>query len=338
MRIAAVVVTSGRPRELQTLLQALALQNRHPDCILVVENIPTPETAKALALHPDVRHIVSHRNLGGAGGFALGILTALADGATHVWLMDDDGLPEQDSCLADLFACAEEFGADVTSPVIVDINDAKRLAFPYFIGRKRLHERAHLEQQTVIRHFAHLFNGALITAATFARYGIPDYRLFLRGDEVDFLQRVLRGGGLVVSLPAIAFRHPSGASETFPIIGGRLNAVVPTGHFKQYHFFRNRGYLLRRHKSVLQALSDLIRYPWYYIVSQGGDWRGLGWCFHLMAQGWREDFKPYSNPPADVGNARTSAPPTRTVADRGMAAFDQGHAPASEADPYRPSA
>jgi rhamnopyranosyl-N-acetylglucosaminyl-diphospho-decaprenol beta-1,3/1,4-galactofuranosyltransferase len=295
-RIAAVVVTLDRPHDLDLLLQSLGGQRRHADLVIVVDNGNLPETASVVDAHPGARHIACARNLGGAGGFALGILTALAEGATHVWLMDDDGRPEGPDCLATLLSKSFHLQADLTSPVIVDIDDGDVLAFPYPAGTSRTTRRRDLDGNGVIEDFAHLFNGALVRAEAFARYGIPDYRLFLRGDEVDFLHRVRRGGGLVVTVPEVAFRHPSGVPETFPIVRGRLNAVVPQGTFKQYHFFRNRGYLLRRHKLVLQALSDIVRYPWYFLAHRRGDWQGLGWWLGLMRQGWREDFRPYEPP------------------------------------------
>ena len=301
--IAVVVVTLDRPHDLGLLLQSLGGQSRQADLVIVVDNGGMPETAAVVAAHPDVRHIACARNLGGAGGFALGILTALSEGATHVWLMDDDGRPEAVDCLAVLLSKGTHLKADVTSPVIVDIDNGDVLAFPYPAGTSRTTRRRDLDRSGVIEHFAHLFNGALVRDEAFARYGIPDYRLFLRGDEIDFLHRVRRSGGLVVTIPEVAFRHPSGAPETFPILQGRLNAVVPQGTFKQYHFFRNRGYLLRRHKLVRRALSDIVRYPWYFLAHRRGDWRGLGWWLGLMRQGWREDFRPYEpptyRPPAD---------------------------------------
>jgi len=291
-QIAAVVVTLDRPHDLDLLLQSLDGQSRQADFILVVDNGGMPETAAVVAAHPGVRHVACARNLGGAGGFALGILTALAEGATHVWLMDDDGRPEEADCLAALLSNSIHLEADVISPVIVDIDDGDALAFPYPAGTSRTTQRRDLDRNRVIKHFAHLFNGALIRCETFARYGIPDYRLFLRGDEIDFLHRVRRGGGLVVTLPGVAFRHPSGGPETFPIVQGRLNAVVPQGAFKQYYFFRNRGYLLRRHKLVLQALSDVVRYPWYFLAYRRGDWRGAGWGVGLFLPRGGEGIPP----------------------------------------------
>jgi rhamnopyranosyl-N-acetylglucosaminyl-diphospho-decaprenol beta-1,3/1,4-galactofuranosyltransferase len=268
-------------------------QSRQADLVIVIDNGCMPETAAVVAAHAGVRHIACAHNLGGAGGFALGILTALSEGATHVWLMDDDGRPEGADCLAVLLSKSNHLKADVTSPLIVDINDGDVLAFPYPAGILRTTRRRDLDGNRVIEHFAHLFNGALIRAETFASYGIPDYRLFIRGDEIDFMHRVRRGGGLVVTIPEAAFRHPSGQSETFPILRGGLNAVVPQGAFKQYYFFRNRGYLLRRHKLFRQALSDMLRYPWYFLAYRRGDWRGLGQWLSLMRQGWREEFRPY---------------------------------------------
>lgn len=292
-QVVAVVVTMRRPRELAALLASLASQDHPAGAVIVVENGADPETADVVARHPSARHVRSQANLGGAGGFALGILLALADGATHVWLMDDDGRPEDATCLDGLLAACDRYDADVVSPVIVDIERPSRLAFPYFIGGKRLTRTDEVANHPAIWNFAHLFNGALVRASAFARFGVPDYRLFLRGDEVDFLHRVRRGGGRLVSVGDVRFRHPSGESETLPILNGRLNAIVPQGELKRFYFFRNRGYLLKRHRLVRQAVSDLVRYPWYFLVSRRGDWRGLLEWGRLSLRGLLEDFRPF---------------------------------------------
>lgn len=293
-RIVAVIVTMARPRELEALLDSLDRQRLRPDATIVVENTPRRETAEVLRRHPEVRHLVSQRNLGGAGGFSYGILSALADGATHVWLMDDDGLPLEPDCLGALAAASDARRAELVSPVIVDIEDASRLAFPYLVGGRWLWTRREVEAAGgPLRRTAHLFNGALIRAEAFSRFGIPDYRLFLRGDETDFLFRVLRGGGQVLTLPEVAFRHPSGNGDKVRLLGGLLHAVVPPDPGKQFYFFRNRGYLLRRHRLVMQALHDAARYSLYFLWVHRGDFRGLArWC-RIVALGMREDFRPY---------------------------------------------
>jgi rhamnopyranosyl-N-acetylglucosaminyl-diphospho-decaprenol beta-1,3/1,4-galactofuranosyltransferase len=53
---------------------------------------------------------VSRRNLGGAGGFALGMLHALALGADWVWCADDDGRPADETVLATLLDVRRRHG------------------------------------------------------------------------------------------------------------------------------------------------------------------------------------------------------------------------------------
>ena len=75
-------------------------------------------------------YLGSRRNLGGAGGFALGMLHALALGADWVWLADDDGRPQDRDVLATLLACADKHGLAEVSPMVCDLDDPDRLAFP----------------------------------------------------------------------------------------------------------------------------------------------------------------------------------------------------------------
>ena len=292
-RIAIVIVTRNRPAELSHLLTAIGEQHRQPNSVIVVENGNDTATGDVVRAHSHILHLSNVGNLGGAGGFAYGILAALAQDASLIWVMDDDGLPEDQNCLLNLAAVAEKTSAHIVSPIVIDIKDSSILAFPYYVGLKRFRSKVDIQKLPRIVGFAHLFNGALISAEAFRRFGIPDYRLFIRGDEVDFMNRVRRGGGHILTLPHIGFRHPSGAPETVPLLGGYLNAVVPHGDLKRFYFFRNRGYLVREHRLVLQFCSDLIRYPAYFLFKQRGDWRGFVRWVHLTLRGFRKDFTPF---------------------------------------------
>jgi rhamnopyranosyl-N-acetylglucosaminyl-diphospho-decaprenol beta-1,3/1,4-galactofuranosyltransferase len=179
--------------------------------------------------------------------------------------------------------------------------------------------RKEASETLLVRDFAHLFNGTLVPAEAFSRFGLPDYRLFLRGDEMDFLHRVLRGGGLVLTVTACAFCHPSGMPEAVPVFGGLLHAVVPPEPAKQFYFFRNRGYLLRRHRLYAQALHDLLRYGWYFLILRRGDRHGLHRWLRLMALGMHEDFRPCSviekeEPVGQQGRMREATAPARNAA------------------------
>ena len=94
-RIVCVVVTFNRRPLLMESLAAIRAQTRRPDAIIVVDNASSDGTSDALRSEfADVEAVVLTRNTGGAGGFAVGMAMALADGADLVWLLDDDAVAE----------------------------------------------------------------------------------------------------------------------------------------------------------------------------------------------------------------------------------------------------
>ncbi len=93
------MVTHRRPDELAKSLDALTTQSRALDHLVVVDNDDDERVRDLVAGQPvQTTYIGSRRNLGGAGGFALGMLHALALGADWVWLADDDGRPQDRTC------------------------------------------------------------------------------------------------------------------------------------------------------------------------------------------------------------------------------------------------
>jgi len=94
--VVAVVVTWNRAELLVRSLFAILGQTAPPDRVLVVDNASTDETASVLGRQFDDRvDVISLReNVGGAGGFAAGIVRALEYRPDAVWLMDDDTIPE----------------------------------------------------------------------------------------------------------------------------------------------------------------------------------------------------------------------------------------------------
>ena len=86
------------------MLDGLAAQTRPPDAVFVVDNASTDHTREVLH-RDDLPLRVTHAedNLGGAGGFHLGVKTAYEAGYDRIWLMDDDVVPTPE-CLAVLMA------------------------------------------------------------------------------------------------------------------------------------------------------------------------------------------------------------------------------------------
>ena len=78
--VAVVVVTYNRAELLTGCLDGLAASQHRPDAVYVVDNASTDRTAEVLAERQGrgdlpLHVITSEHNLGGAGGFHLGLST-----------------------------------------------------------------------------------------------------------------------------------------------------------------------------------------------------------------------------------------------------------------------
>src|SRR6476660_4695819 len=197
--VCAVVVTHRRPDELAKSVDAVCAQTRAPDHLVVVDNDDDARVRDIVTGQPvATTYLGSRRNLGGAGGFALGMLHALALGADWIWLADDDGRPQDRTVLATLLDCAGRHALAEVSPMVCNLDEPDQLAFPLrrgLVWRRRASElRTEGAGQDLLPGIASLFNGALFRAATVEAVGVPDLRLFVRGDEVALHRRLVRSG------------------------------------------------------------------------------------------------------------------------------------------------
>jgi rhamnopyranosyl-N-acetylglucosaminyl-diphospho-decaprenol beta-1,3/1,4-galactofuranosyltransferase len=216
------------------------------------------------------------------------MLHALAMGAGWIWLADDDGRPADDTVLATLLAEAQQRRLAEVSPVVADINTPERLAFP--LRRGLTWKRTTSELGTdFLPGIASLFNGALFRAATLDVIGVPDYRLFVRGDEVEMHRRLLRSGLPFGTSLKVAYLHPDGSDEFKPMLGGRFHAQDPGDPIKRYYTYRNRGYLLSQPGMRKIGALELIRFGLYFVGVRRDPKAFVEWL-RLVRQGRRERF------------------------------------------------
>lgn len=304
-RIIGVVVTHKRRELLAESLKVLSTQTRPLDHLIVIDNACEDDVRELVEATPmPVTYIGSQHNLGGAGGFALGMLHALALGADRVWLADDDGRPEGPEVLAILLACAQKHGLAEVSPVVCDIDNPDLLAFPLRRGivwrrrRSELHEAADTAsgggagadpESDLLPGIASLFNGALFTAEAIDAVGVPDLRLFVRGDEVELHRRLVRSGLLFGTCLETAYLHPNGADEFKPILGGRMHTQYPDNKVKRYFTYRNRGYLLSQPGLRKLLPQEFARFGWFFLI-QRRDVAGFRDWLRLRKLGRQERF------------------------------------------------
>jgi rhamnopyranosyl-N-acetylglucosaminyl-diphospho-decaprenol beta-1,3/1,4-galactofuranosyltransferase len=226
MRVLAAVVTYNRRELLSRCLDQLEAQSRPIDQILVINNGSTDGT---LAMLQDRGILfVTQENVGSAGGWHRGIQHALEHGYEAVWLMDDDGYPDQQALMTLIAALRD--GVACASSVVVREDDPSRFVFPFpaldghglpvLFGRPRK-----IPTMTGLRSiapagrypFAHFFNGALLSVSAVRKVGTVDRSFFVFGEEVDYFFR-LRAAGQVISVLSALHYHPDVSQRPYTLM------------------------------------------------------------------------------------------------------------------------
>lgn len=208
-RVCAVVVTHDRAELLSRCLDGLGAQTRRLDLVVVVDNASSDHTPEVLAARTDLPLLVrrSEENLGGAGGFHLGVVTALEQGADRVWLMDDDVVPAPgcldallDAQVAAALAVREDRGGSLVEKAAVEFDlrrpwvvRPKRSTVESVYGRREAMP-PHAEVQNVS------FEGFLVHREVVDRVGPPDASMFIFYDDVDWALRMRAAGFRILAV------------------------------------------------------------------------------------------------------------------------------------------
>jgi len=203
--VAVVVVTYNRADLLARMLDGLAAQTRRPDAVYIVDNASSDHTREVLERWHggDLPLRVTHStdNLGGAGGFHLGLRQAYGDGNDWIWLMDDDVVPAPD-CLAVLLAqdeaCLMAVREDTSGRLVekaatrFDLDNPLSLRPKTGMVETDYGTRAAMPERVELEIVA--FEGFLVRRDVVSRIGLPDPAYFIFYDDVDYAIRARRAG------------------------------------------------------------------------------------------------------------------------------------------------
>ncbi len=291
-RIVAVVVTFNRRALLERLLGALGPGLAE---VVVVDNASTDGTGEWLAGRAPgstpVHVVTLPQNMGGAGGFAAGLRTALERDADLVWLMDDDGVPTPD-CLARLLEHTGEF--DFWGPAVLAEQDPSRLCFPIRLpgGTQVVHAMGEVEAATVdglIPDVVIPFNGVLVTRELAERIGVPREEFFIWGDDVEYLWRARKEGARCGTVVASHFLHPATDDLGAPMMLGRTTYNHSPSDLKHYCMARNNVVNLRDYRGWLLVLAFVLKTVWFYAFTRPS-LRRLRLSADGIRAGLRNDF------------------------------------------------
>ncbi|MGH3336461.1 MAG: glycosyltransferase family 2 protein [Nocardioides sp.] len=204
--VAVVIVTFNRADLLTRMLDGLAAQTRVPDAVFVIDNASTDHTREILTArreHPGLPLHVTHseENLGGAGGFRLGVRLAYDAGHDRIWLVDDDVVPATD-CLEVLLSADEPCVAAIREDVRGQLVEKAALDFdlsnPLAIRPKRTSvedtyaDRKDMPERVELQNVS--FEGFMFRRGVVDTIGLPDASYFIFYDDVDFAVRARRAG------------------------------------------------------------------------------------------------------------------------------------------------
>lgn len=250
LSLAALVVTHDRLDQLRLTLARLLAEPL--DHVVVVDNASSDGTVNYLASLSDPRLRVIHApgNLGGAGGFELG-LGMISREIDPDWcvLMDDDARPAPGT-LARFRAEAsglsghEALAAGVFYPdgSICEMNRPSLNPFWHLGallrtalggGRGGFHLKDtdyHRNQALPID--ACSFVGFFVSRGAIRRAGLPDGKLFLYGDDVIYTLRLSRAGGRIGFAPWLRFEHDCSTLN-------RGTRYIHSPLWKAYYNYRN---------------------------------------------------------------------------------------------------
>jgi GT2 family glycosyltransferase len=226
----------------------------------------------------------SERNLGGAGGFALGLQAACEGGADWVWLLDDDAVPRVDALNALEMAAA--FAGPGCGAVCGAVREFGRLARAH---RRRYGQLAGIERALPAAAYGGApveidtgsFVGFMVAAVAVAQAGLPEPAFFLSYDDTDYSLRLRRAGFTLWLAPASVIEHLRSA-------GGRLRAG-PVGS-RHYFNIRNRIVTARRYArwprlaATLGGLTGIALW-----LATSGRFQPGAWTIvrQALADGWR---------------------------------------------------
>ncbi len=187
-RICAVVVTFNRAKLLRKCLQALLLQTRPLDHILVVNNKSTDNTAQLLAEEfPQLEVLAMEENTGGSGGFAAGMKEAHSRGFDWLWIMDDDVEAYPDA-LEKLLQYRDLSDYVHMRKDLADGNWHFEGMWDFTVLTVRMLPKeisfANGKEWIVVNYSN--FEGPLIHRRVIDKIGVPDARYFMYGDDVIY--------------------------------------------------------------------------------------------------------------------------------------------------------
>ncbi|MBP5192792.1 MAG: glycosyltransferase family 2 protein [Eubacterium sp.] len=252
IKIGVVLVTFNRLDKLKNSLEAFDKQTNKPAYILVVNNASTDGTGEFLqewlkTKTPYKKYVsAAPTNLGGSGGFYIGMKRAVQLNADWVWVSDDDVYPKENAFevgseyiekLSDTEQYEGELSA-IASKVVtdgkIDLMHRRNIVRSKFYAMDlKVPEEEYEKELFPVDIIS--FAGTIISRKAIEAVGLPERDFFIWFDDTEYSYRLRKYGRMYV-IPSLEIIH-----DVEQAYGGS-NIT-----WKDYYGLRNEIYTYKKH-------------------------------------------------------------------------------------------
>ena len=289
IKLLVLIITYNRLALLKECIQAVLSQTWNSFDILVIDNHSTDGTweyLQALEGKDSISFLRLGQNTGGSGGFHIGIREALRRGYSHIWLMDDDTVP--DSHAAERLLSADrllgKYGFLVSLPIWKDGSLCKmNLPLP---GQFRREKGRILQEGLLLVRKATIVS-MLLKAEIVREVGLPIKEFFIWGDDQEYTERISKKYKCYLVLSSVV-QH-----KTKNNLGSDISTDSPERIERYFYAYRNELYIAKRNGILslgfyfVRAFYSLIK---ILLFSKERKWTRVLWLFRGIISGLT--FKP----------------------------------------------
>ena len=256
--ILAIVVTYNRLTLLKENIESLLNQSYNNFDILVVDNKSTDGTDSYLnEIKSDrIKVITTEKNIGGAGGFNIGIRYAIENGYGQAWLMDDDTIPEENS-LKELVDSKEllqgefSFLASYVKWTDGSVSQMNASAIKDDFLRKQSYE---LLQRKMILLDRTSFVSCFVNLDKTKNYGLPIKEFFIYYDDAEYTKRISKEFPAYLVLDSVVVHKMRNNEST------NIEKMTDVAKINRIRYDYRNGYKYCKDIGFLRALRYNVRY------------------------------------------------------------------------------
>jgi len=267
-KVAALVVTYNRKELLKETVEAILNQSYPVERLFIVNNASTDGTEEYLkrleSTDKKVKVISLEENIGGSGGFYVGMKEIICEGGYDwIWMMDDDAIPFNDAL--------------ETLLKYYDSLDERKRAKIGVLQNKRIIDKEWYREnngksfplKAKLRVFG-TFVGFLVKTSVVERVGFPRKEFFIYSDDIEYGFRIRKHGYKVLTILGSYIYHPAWVTVFDYIFKKRSlikKGIIRVSPWRMYYAARNAMLLFR---------NPIIKYALFiYYLLDALDWYSI---------------------------------------------------------------